>query len=338
MKFTGFPAVDFIHDEDDSTANFHVPHVEYDHQDKESMKLEFKEVGCAAKPAHEMEASLSAKMDTGTLIVSAGGDGTVRTWDVNGNALQDLPGEKDSEVTHSAVITGTKVVATSQDTVNGGGVRMVIWDVESGQQLYDLSEFQTEPVTCLTVHPETQQIVSGGGSGRVRVWDHTGRCVRLMEGHTNQVSHVVVHKTNNDKGTIIISSSYDKTIKLWDSRGVCLRTLGRTGGQSGDGASSTASRLAHTKGVLTFAVQSSPGRLVSIQSCNTGLLMWTLSKDSSSRKPQKVEEHLSGEVGELTCVACTNNSKEDQYVHSRCCWISFAVALMPPPPLPFPLL
>jgi WD40 repeat protein len=57
----------------------------------------------------------------------------------------------------------------------------------------------------------------------LRVWElETGRCLRVLEGHTDNVSSVQV----TPDGQRAISASWDKTFRAWDlATGKCLSVL-----------------------------------------------------------------------------------------------------------------
>lgn len=65
--------------------------------------------------------------------------------------------------------------------------------------------------------------LSGGTDSKVRIWDvESGRCLRILLGHTKSVSVVAVSADFSQA----VSGSFDKTIRVWDLRsGQCLRVL-----------------------------------------------------------------------------------------------------------------
>ena len=49
-----------------------------------------------------------------------------------------------------------------------------------------------------------------------------GRCLKVLKGHTDFVKSAAF----NQEGSLIVSASYDKTIRIWDVQtGECLRIL-----------------------------------------------------------------------------------------------------------------
>jgi hypothetical protein len=83
-------------------------------------------------------------------------------------------------------------------------------------------------VLCYSFSPEGKRAVSGDNHHTVRLWDlESGRCLRVMEGHTHTIRSVALSKDHRHA----LSVAEDKTVRLWDlETGHCLRVLsGHTG-------------------------------------------------------------------------------------------------------------
>jgi len=89
----------------------------------------------------------------------------------------------------------------------------------SGSVLYEIPNAHNLEVTALALTPNSQQIVSGGGEGQVRVWElclmkkpYTQKLKETMKEHKSKVSCIKI-KSN---GLECVSSSEDGTVIIWD--------------------------------------------------------------------------------------------------------------------------
>ena len=71
--------------------------------------------------------------------------------------------------------------------------------------------------------PDGKRVLTGLEDRTVRLWDiETGRCLRVLEGHTQRVSSVVWSADQH----YALSDSWDCTVRLWDLKsGLCLVAL-----------------------------------------------------------------------------------------------------------------
>lgn len=109
---------------------------------------------------------------------------------------------------------------------------IAIYDVKTWTKLHSL-EGQEQFVLGLSYSPNnSQQVVSGGSDGTVRLWDSVkNELLFAMSGHTGYVTAVAF----SPNGENIASASSDKTIRVWSSiNGELLFTLeGHTGAVAG---------------------------------------------------------------------------------------------------------
>ncbi len=109
-----------------------------------------------------------------------------------------------------------KLLATSDTS---GEVQ--IWDLPSGRQLNAFKAdliwtwavaFSPIPPTSLTKGGEGGILASGGDDYIVKLWDvQTGKCLRLLKGHTNTVNAIAFHPD----GYLLASGAQDTTIRFW---------------------------------------------------------------------------------------------------------------------------
>jgi eukaryotic-like serine/threonine-protein kinase len=100
----------------------------------------------------------------GRRLVSAGGDRTVRVWDVTtgqGRALEGHTDEVYAAVFHPS---GARVASGGRDRA------IWLWDLTTGHEVARL-EGHTNYVYSLAFSPDGRSLVSGSGDGTVRLWD-----------------------------------------------------------------------------------------------------------------------------------------------------------------------
>jgi WD40 repeat protein len=184
----------------------------------------------------------------GMQLASAGGDGTIKVWDAQGNPeARALEG-------HTVVFSpdGKWLASTSWgwatsfkvwDTTTGQVVHMLdghkgnvldvafspnglwlasasddstvkLWDVANGQVLLTL-EGHNGGAISVGFSPDGKWLASGGHDAKVKLWDvRTGQLIRDFPGHEHRVNDVVF----NPDSTRLASVSCDRTVRLWDTR------------------------------------------------------------------------------------------------------------------------
>jgi WD40 repeat protein len=96
-------------------------------------------------------------------LVTAGRDGVVRVWTLNGREELSLFG-------HVGRVTGLGVSPDGRTLVSGSATGEVkFWDVRTGQELLGLRRHST-PVTVIEFAPGGRVLVTGG-EGQLAVWD-----------------------------------------------------------------------------------------------------------------------------------------------------------------------
>ncbi|KAJ5895331.1 hypothetical protein N7495_007022 [Penicillium taxi] len=168
----------------------------------------------------------------GQIVASGSSDKTIKLWDAKtGKELQTLEGHSDW-VRSVAFSPGGQIVASgsSDKTIK-------LWDAKTGKELQTL-EGHSDGVMSVTFSPDGQTAASGSRDNTIKLWDaKTSKELQTIEGHSDWVgsvafspgrpnklqtleghSHWVQSVAFSPDGQTVASSSFDKTIKLWDAK------------------------------------------------------------------------------------------------------------------------
>lgn len=97
-----------------------------------------------------------------------------------------------------------------------------LWDLRKGQTIKRFVS-HTRDVLSVAFSPDNRQIASGGRDKNLKIWNTVGECKFTVDrdAHTDWVSNVKFHQ--DTKNPIVVSASWDKTIKVWDNTTMTLK-------------------------------------------------------------------------------------------------------------------
>ncbi|WP_222262503.1 nSTAND1 domain-containing NTPase [Modestobacter marinus] len=211
----------------------------------------------------------------GTLLATAGADGTVRLWDLATGRARGAP------------LTGhfgpvTAVVFSPDGTLLGtagtdGTVRL--WDAATSRPYGEPLAGHIGAVTAVVFSPDGGLLASASDDATVRLWDSTTGLPRgePLTGHDGAVTAVVF----SPDGSLLASASDDATVRLWDPA---------TGLPRGE-------PLTGHDGAVTAVVFSPDGSLLASASDDATVRLW----DPATGLPRGGP--LAGHDGRVTAVA-----------------------------------
>ncbi|WP_310481431.1 NB-ARC domain-containing protein [Chamaesiphon sp. VAR_48_metabat_403] len=183
---------------------------------------------------HTFSANAVVFSPDGEIIASSAQDGTIRLW-------RTFPGNLSPEIQtlvgHNGRVWSIAFSPDGRTLVSGGeDLRVRLWNVATGECLAEWSA-HTAWVRSVAFSPDGKTIATGSYDRSIKIWDvanipdffeqsgmcqQSGICTHTLIGHQQPVSAIAF----SPDGQQLVSSSFDKTIKLWDTNsGKCVKTL-----------------------------------------------------------------------------------------------------------------
>ncbi|MBI4569732.1 MAG: DUF4062 domain-containing protein [Planctomycetes bacterium] len=150
----------------------------------------------------------------GRRVVTGGGDGTVRIWDLDSGQQIGCPlGGGDTKGLFGEVLA-VSVTPDGLRAVSGGDDGTVrLWDLDSRQQIGHALEGHRDGVNAVAVTPDGRLAVSGSDDHTLRVWDlGTGEARATLKGPGAVVSSVAV----TPDGRRAVSGGGDAKVQVWN--------------------------------------------------------------------------------------------------------------------------
>ncbi|XP_075801876.1 WD repeat-containing protein 31 isoform X3 [Microtus pennsylvanicus] len=256
-------------------------------------------------PAHVDSVSVVATLSS-DLCVSGGKDKTVVAYNwKTGHVVKRFRGHE-REITKIACIPkSNQFFSASRDK------SVLMWDLQGSSQPRQELSGHAMVVTGLAVSPDSSQLCTGSRDNSLLLWDvGTGRCVRRASVSRNLVTHLCWVP----REPYVLQSSEDKTIRLWDSRGLQVAHVfptkqhiqthcevsvdGHTciscsSGFGGEGCEATLWDLRQTRDKVSH------DSTVKIWNQDTGACLFTLSLDGSGPLTSLA-------VGDITSLLCAS--------------------------------
>lgn len=97
-----------------------------------------------------------------------------------------------------------------------------LWDIARGTTSRRFVGHSGD-VLSVAFSPDNRQIASGGRDKNLKIWNTVGECKFTVEQHAHQDWVSCVKFYNDLKNPIVVSASWDKTIKVWDNQSMALK-------------------------------------------------------------------------------------------------------------------
>ncbi|CAL9700418.1 unnamed protein product [Knipowitschia caucasica] len=196
--------------------------------------------------AHKLGVTAIAGTRDCRRIVSGGGEGQVRIWELLSSSHRMLGSMKE----HKDTVTCIQIRSDDKECVSAGSDgACIIWDLErfvSLQTVIANTFFQ-----AVSYHPEEYQILTSGTDRKITYWNvYDGSPIREMEGsHSGAINGV--HITQD--GKYFVTGGDEKLVKIWD----------------------------YVKGIVTHTGKAHGGSITSVKVCNNSRILISTSADGA---------------------------------------------------------
>ncbi|MCG5056617.1 MAG: AAA-like domain-containing protein [Limnoraphis sp. WC205] len=149
----------------------------------------------------------------GDLIATAGGDNTVKLWELDGTLVKTLQGHEGWVRGVAFSPNGDMIASASEDNT------VKLWKPDG--TLVKTLQGHENYVSAVAFSRDGDMIASAGGDNTVKLWKPDGTLVKTLQGHEDGVGAVAF----SPNGDMIASASFDNTVKLWKPDGTLVKTL-----------------------------------------------------------------------------------------------------------------
>lgn len=178
-----------------------------------SLKLKFER-----GEAHSKGVTAIACTSDGNRIVSGGGEGQVRIWDIvqsmdaKGNLVY-IPKLTETMMEHKGTVSDVKIIKNDQEcaTASNDGT-CIIWDLGSKRRKGIV--FANTLFKCLTYDAKEVQLVTSGTDRKIGFWETTGEGERIRELDGSSSGSVNAIDLSPD-GRFLVTGGDDRMIKVW---------------------------------------------------------------------------------------------------------------------------
>lgn len=139
----------------------------------------------------------------GNLLISGGDDG-IRVWDIRARREVWKFGE------YSRGIRSLAISPDGQTLVSGSDQRIKVWNLQKRQETFSFYG-HADWVRTIVFSPDSKTFLSAGDSN-IKVWDaSTGKKIYSFKAHSKPIGSLAL----SYDGQILVSGSFDSTVKVW---------------------------------------------------------------------------------------------------------------------------
>ncbi|XP_069606735.1 cilia- and flagella-associated protein 52 [Ranitomeya imitator] len=159
--------------------------------------------------AHTMGVTAIAATGDCKRLVSGGGDGRVRVWEIGKESQRLVESMKE----HKSAVSCIKLKSNNRECVTASSDgACIIWDIERfirKQMVLSNTLFR-----CVCYHPEEFQFITSGTDRKIGYWEvFDGSAIRGLDG---SMSGAINGMDISDSGSHFVTGGDDKLVKVWD--------------------------------------------------------------------------------------------------------------------------
>jgi len=158
--------------------------------------------------AHHQGVTAIASTSTSDVVVSGGGEGSVRVWKVGPESRVMLASMKE----HKSAVNCIKLRKNDEECASASSDgSCIMWDLKRYKRISAM--FASTFFKSVAYHPDESQLVTLGTDRKISYWDaYDGQEIRVLDGSdTDALNSVDI----SQDGQVVVSGAADKLVKLW---------------------------------------------------------------------------------------------------------------------------
>lgn len=160
-------------------------------------------------------------------LISGSRDSSIIAWEITPKDFTDEDQEwgKARRIynSHSHIVQDLSLSQDSRYCLSASWDKTLrLWDLESGKSTVTFVDHEKDVLSC-SFSADNRQIASGSMDKSIKIWNTVGQCKYTVQedAHNDWVSNV--RFSPDTKNPVLATSSWDGTIKIWDSNTMTLK-------------------------------------------------------------------------------------------------------------------
>jgi len=148
----------------------------------------------------------------GSQLASGSNDNTIRLWNTENGICSNILNEHTNWVTTLAYRPdGRELASASGAYIANFDYAIRLWEIKDEVRVSRILEGHSFPVTALTYSPDGAKLASGSYDNTIRLWDHTGACIRILAGNKQSIN-TLAYSTDGKQ----LTSSSGEYLRFWE--------------------------------------------------------------------------------------------------------------------------